>query len=381
AWSREVMCKTIYWDKKTKDFIDAVKDYYSYVSSWKILSGVSAARQNLMLLGGDSLVRATTTASSLETEQDRGNIAKTQIKATSNEPSSQGTSSGDGPRSQKAIGDTFAHTRYERVSKMFSDSLLTRVNTPRSDEDRLKHIELMKTYTTLQKKVLDLEDELKRTKTAQQTEIDGLERRVKKLEKNHRSRTHKLKRLYKFGLTARVISSSNDEALDKDNTSKQGRIDEIYADKDIALVSTHDDVIVQDEGIKDVDKEEVVKVVTTAKMIIYTAIDVAQVTTALADVPLSAAKTIVTTASTIIAKSTKTNVEVQDKCKGKEKLIKEPKVPEKRKHQIKADEELAKQLQAEIDEENRIAIEKAQQVEEVNLAWDDVSAQMKLIIN
>nr|GEZ85375.1 hypothetical protein [Tanacetum cinerariifolium] len=71
--------------------------------------------------------------------------------------------------------------------------------------------------------------------TAQQTKIDGLERRVKKLEKKQRSRTQKLKRLYKVGLTARVISSSDDEALDKEDTSKQERIDEINADEDIAL--------------------------------------------------------------------------------------------------------------------------------------------------
>ncbi|GKD39384.1 hypothetical protein Tco_1259591 [Tanacetum coccineum] len=36
----------------------------------------------------DSLVRATTTASSLEAEQDSGNILNTQSKATPNEPSS-----------------------------------------------------------------------------------------------------------------------------------------------------------------------------------------------------------------------------------------------------------------------------------------------------
>ncbi|GKG35089.1 hypothetical protein Tco_0440243, partial [Tanacetum coccineum] len=46
---------------------------------------------------GDSLVRAATTASSLEAEQDRGNINKTQSKATPNESSSQGTNSGGGP--------------------------------------------------------------------------------------------------------------------------------------------------------------------------------------------------------------------------------------------------------------------------------------------
>nr|GEX99558.1 hypothetical protein [Tanacetum cinerariifolium] len=47
---------------------------------------------------GDSLMRAATTDSSLEVEQDNGNITKTQSKATPNEPSYQGTDSGGGPR-------------------------------------------------------------------------------------------------------------------------------------------------------------------------------------------------------------------------------------------------------------------------------------------
>nr|GEV21861.1 hypothetical protein [Tanacetum cinerariifolium] len=200
---------------------------------------------------------------------------------------------------QDIMRDTFAHTR-------------------------LKHIELMKIYTTLQKKVLDLKDELRRTKTAQQTKIDGLERRVKKLERKHRSRTHMLKRLYKVSLTTSVISSTDDEALDKEDTSKQERIDEIDVDEDISLVSTHDDVsthdnIVQDEGIEDVDEEEVFEVVTTAKMIIIVVVDAAQVTTAIADILISAAKTIVTTALTITAESTKTNVEASKRERERER--------------------------------------------------------------
>ncbi|GKG14098.1 hypothetical protein Tco_0351058, partial [Tanacetum coccineum] len=46
---------------------------------------------------GDRLLRAATTASSLEAEQDNGNITKTRSKATSNEDGSQGTTSGGGP--------------------------------------------------------------------------------------------------------------------------------------------------------------------------------------------------------------------------------------------------------------------------------------------
>nr|GFA16299.1 hypothetical protein [Tanacetum cinerariifolium] len=44
----------------------------------------------------DRFVRDATTASSLELEHDSGNIDKTHSKATPNESSSQGTSSGGG---------------------------------------------------------------------------------------------------------------------------------------------------------------------------------------------------------------------------------------------------------------------------------------------
>ncbi|GJT32614.1 hypothetical protein Tco_0923033 [Tanacetum coccineum] len=75
---------------------------------------------------GDSLVRAATTASSLEAEQDSGNINKTQSKATPNESSSLGTNSGGGPRCQETMGDTIAQTRFKNVSKYSNDSLLAR---------------------------------------------------------------------------------------------------------------------------------------------------------------------------------------------------------------------------------------------------------------
>nr|GFD26320.1 hypothetical protein [Tanacetum cinerariifolium] len=60
--------------------------------------------------------------------------------------------------------------------------------------------------------VLDLE----KTKTTQRNEIDSLKKKVKKLEKRNKSRTHKLKRLYKVGLSARVESSGDEESLSED---------------------------------------------------------------------------------------------------------------------------------------------------------------------
>ncbi|GJT61723.1 putative ribonuclease H-like domain-containing protein [Tanacetum coccineum] len=126
---------------------------------------------------GDSLVRAVTTASSLEAEHDSGNITKTRSKATPNKYSFLGTSSGGGPRCQETMGDTIAQTRFENVSKLSNDSLLTIGNTLQSDEDRLKFNELMELSTNLQKNVLDLE----KIKTTKANEIASLKRRVKKL--------------------------------------------------------------------------------------------------------------------------------------------------------------------------------------------------------
>ncbi|GJT06087.1 hypothetical protein Tco_0840549 [Tanacetum coccineum] len=80
---------------------------------------------------------------------------------------SLGTSSGSGPRRQETMGDTIAQTGFENVSKISNDALLAGVNTPQSDEERLKLNELMEFCTKLQQRVLDLEN----TKTAQAQEI------------------------------------------------------------------------------------------------------------------------------------------------------------------------------------------------------------------
>nr|GEX79959.1 Gag-Pol polyprotein [Tanacetum cinerariifolium] len=190
--------------------------------------------------------------------------------ATPNESSSQGTDSGGGPRCQEAMGDIVAQTMSERVSKFSNDSLLSGVNTPRSDEDSLKLKELIELCTTLQSRVLALEQ----TKATQANDIDSLKRRVKKLEKKQRSRTHKLKRLYKVGLTSRVESSDDNEDLGED-ASKQGRISDIDADEGITLVSTRDDAEMFDAD-KDLHGEEVF-VVQQDKNVVKKEVDATQV--------------------------------------------------------------------------------------------------------
>ncbi|GJX33304.1 hypothetical protein Tco_0942814 [Tanacetum coccineum] len=83
--------------------------------------------------------------------------------------------------------------------------------------------------------------EPKNTKTAQAQEITSLKKIVKKLEKKGGSITHKLKRLYKVGRSARVVSSKEASLGDQEDASKQGRkINDIDKDAEITLVDeTH----------------------------------------------------------------------------------------------------------------------------------------------
>nr|GFC59734.1 hypothetical protein [Tanacetum cinerariifolium] len=78
----------------------------------------------------DRVVRDATTATSLEAEQESGNIHKTLSTTTLNEPSPHGTSSGSRPRCQDTtLGDADAQTRFETASIQFHDPPLSEVNT------------------------------------------------------------------------------------------------------------------------------------------------------------------------------------------------------------------------------------------------------------
>ncbi|GJR77301.1 hypothetical protein Tco_0089666 [Tanacetum coccineum] len=257
----------------------------------------------------DSLVRAATTASSLEAEQDNGNIIKTRSKATPNEAGSQGTTSGGGPRRQETMGDTIAQTRFENVSKLYNDLLLARGNTLQSGEDSLKLNELMELCTNLQQRVLDMET----TKTTQANEIDSLKRRVKRLEKRKRSRTRGLKRLYKVGLSARVESCGDEKDLGED-ASKQGGINAIDSDEDTTLVNDQDDADMFD--VNTLTSDEVLaelEVVVKDVNLTVDEVTLAQALAALKSVKANVVKepsVLVSASSTKVSAATITDVEV-----------------------------------------------------------------------
>nr|GEY61518.1 hypothetical protein [Tanacetum cinerariifolium] len=224
-------------------------------------------------------------------------------------------------------------------------------NILQSDEDSLKLNELMALCTNLQNRVLDLE----KTTTTQRNEIDSLKTRVTKLEKKNRTRTHKLKRLYKVSLNARVESSSNEESLGED-ASKQGRrINAIDANKDITLVSAADNEMFN----VDVLSGEEVFVARQNENVVEKVVDAAQ------DSPAATTVTITTKEITL----------AQDKGKGI--IIEEPL---KWKDQIRLDEEADLKLQASFDEKERLARKKAKKVEEANIVmietWDDIQAKI-----
>ncbi|GJX36360.1 ribonuclease H-like domain, reverse transcriptase, RNA-dependent DNA polymerase [Tanacetum coccineum] len=104
----------------------------------------------------DRMERAATTASSLEAEQDSGNINRTQSMATLNESFPQGTGSDSGPRCQDTI---LGVQKLKLGLRLHLNSLmipLSRVNTLGSGEDNMKLKELMELCTKLPERALDL---------------------------------------------------------------------------------------------------------------------------------------------------------------------------------------------------------------------------------
>ncbi|GJV19108.1 hypothetical protein Tco_1368128 [Tanacetum coccineum] len=180
---------------------------------------------------------------------------------------------------------------------------------------------------------LQLEDENGKTKTTQQNEIASSKRRVKKLEQKKRLRTHGLKRLHKVGMSRRVESSGDEKDLGEDASKQERRINSIDADKDVTL-----------------NKKLLMK-------------------------------------NMMLATPTTTISSQQSQGRGKGIMIEEPVKPKKKDVQIMLDEEAAKILQVEFDEEERLAREKDKSNVAFIEEWDNIQAkksclmQKRLIMN
>ncbi|GJR58879.1 hypothetical protein Tco_1501041 [Tanacetum coccineum] len=121
---------------------------------------------------GDSSVRAATTASSLEAEQDSGNINKTQSKATPNESSSQGTNSG-GEITLVSVHDVNVFAGEEVFATTVDDIILAQVlEEMKSTKHKKKRIVIQE--LGLIKKLLEFNEEtrLAREKAEKEEEVN-----------------------------------------------------------------------------------------------------------------------------------------------------------------------------------------------------------------
>ncbi|GJT88352.1 hypothetical protein Tco_1070069 [Tanacetum coccineum] len=227
-------------------------------------------------------------------------------------------------------------------------------------------------------------------------EIASLKKRVKQLEKRKKSRTSRLKRLRKVGSASRV-ESSNDVSLGaQEDASKQGRkIADLDDDAEVTLIGetqerNNEEMLfdVQDDlqGKELVSEKEVVEkevsvadpvttageVVTTANVEVTTAsaptttIDELTLAQTLIEIKAAKPKAVTTAATTTKTTRPKARGVVQEpsefkttsspsqasqlpqvKAKGKAIMV-EPEKPLKKKDQIALDEEVARNLEAQL---------------------------------
>nr|GEV83983.1 retrovirus-related Pol polyprotein from transposon TNT 1-94 [Tanacetum cinerariifolium] len=199
---------------------------------------------------------------------------------------------------------------------------------------------LLDTCTTLTRRVEHLEQD----KVAQALDITKLKQRVKKLKRKNKA--SKLKRLKKVG-SAQRIETSNDTVTD--DVSKQGRmiadmdtdVDVILEDaKEVVVEKSADVLSMQDDKVEPAELQEVVKVVTTAKLI-----------TEVVTVARTTITTVAPQLTTVAAPTFTTTPRAARRRKGVE-----PK-PLKKQAQIERDEAYARELEAELNK---------------NIDWDEV---------
>ncbi|GJR39090.1 hypothetical protein Tco_1214774 [Tanacetum coccineum] len=248
-------------------------------------------------------------------------------------------------------------------------------------------------------RVLDLE----KAKDAQAKEIVVLKKRVQKLERKKKSKTTGLQRLRKAGMSRRVESSEDKESLgDHEDAYKQGRsIKYIDKDADVSLVddtqgrSDNEEMFdTNDLHGDDVDMPVGENQEQSAKeREVNTSVEdsgapttIEEITMAQTLIQIKAVKPKVVTTAATTTTTTRPKVRgvvVQEpsefrtlqeleplmiKDKGKAIMI-EPEVHLKRKDQVALDEDLARNLQAQLEaeliEEERLA---RKQEEEANIA-------------
>ncbi|GKA11499.1 hypothetical protein Tco_0691045 [Tanacetum coccineum] len=211
----------IFWNTAHSQTVNDVKQIHATVDGKTVVISESSVRNDLYFNDKDGItclidetIFENLALMGLDASQASGNITKTQSMAMSNDPLSYEIGSGvNTPRSDEE------RIKYqeliENIPQTPHDSPLSGGYIPRSDEGRPDLHELMDICTNLSDSVLELEKE----KDDQDVEILKLKNIIKKLERKAKSSIPPPKRrLYKQ-------VDSSDDSLGEENTSKQGRND------------------------------------------------------------------------------------------------------------------------------------------------------------
>ncbi|GKA23730.1 hypothetical protein Tco_0709763 [Tanacetum coccineum] len=256
----------------------------------------------------------------------------------------------------------------------YEESVPTPSNDPLpSGEDSMQLNDLMVLCTKLQKQVLDLE----KAKSNQAIEIASLKKRVEKLERRRKFRTTRLQRLKKVG-SARRIKSSNDslERQDEDLMFDTGVLDddEMFVDvttgeKDEYSIKIDDSTAGEAVATAGVDDSTAGKAVTTAGVedsVVPTIPTTVEKTLAqtLMEIKVAKPKEKIIVFHDLEKQVSKPIVSVTQpaiKDKGKS-IMQETESPLIKKDQVALDEDLARNIQAQLDakiiEEERLEKQK-----------------------
>nr|GEV91195.1 hypothetical protein [Tanacetum cinerariifolium] len=263
-------------------------------------------------------------------------------------PIPNASSSSQPQRKHKPRRNERKETKVSPIELHTEDHVPTTSDDPlHSGEDGMQLKELMVLCTNLSNKVLELENKVIEMKSFDKTKIAELESRVEKLEEENQSLTKELK-----SFNTKVESLAFKEAvMDKEESSKQERkITDIDANAEVNLED------VTDANGKAVS-EEMVEVITTAKIIFDEVSTAGGVLNAGNEEPESTTKT--------------TSSKVQVKDKGKARLVEEPKVLKSRKAQIAIDEEITRRIEAELNADIKDNIDRNDVVEQVQSRQSD----------
>ncbi|GKC60929.1 hypothetical protein Tco_1088527 [Tanacetum coccineum] len=261
----------------------------------------------------DSLVRAATTAFSLEGEQD----------------------SDGGPRRQETMGDTSAQTRV---------------------------LDLEKTKTTQAKEIVSLKRRVKKLKLKKRSRTHGLKR------------LYKVDLIARVESSGNEESLGNDaskqeriNAIDADDDITLVNDQDDAAMFDLNTL-TGDEVLAEQEvATKDVNLT--VNEVTLAQAL-------AALKSVNPKVKANVVKESSAASTKVSAATTTTTATITTSRKGIVITELEPEEPLKKKDQLKLDEEMALKLQAAIDEEERLAREKDEANVALTEGWDDIQVKV-----